>query len=132
MWISWYRGQEECPYGTLWCEKISLTNDSIRVLGVHFSYNLKLYVERNFIDCIKKLQDVIRVWSMRSLSLYGKIVIFKTLALSKTVYIACMSNIPTEIIKLAEQIHKHFIWNKKRPSIKHWLGTIHIWLGTIQ
>ena len=30
-----------------------------------------------------------------------------------------MSNIPTEIIKLVEQIHKDFIWNKKRPSIKH-------------
>ena len=54
-------------------------------------------------DCIKKFQDITRVWDMRLLSLYGKIVTFKSLVLSKIIYIAYMSN----------------IWYKKRPNIKH-------------
>ena len=54
-------------------------------------------------DCIKKLQDITRVWGMRLLSLCGKIVTFKPLVLSKIIYTASMSNVPKE----------------KRPNIKH-------------
>ena len=30
-----------------------------------------------------------------------------------------MSNIPKEMVKLIEKIHRDFIWDKKRPNIKH-------------
>ena len=86
-------------------KNVVLSTDSIRVLGVHFTYNTKLFNDRNFTECIKKLQNVIRVWGMRSLTLYGKVTIFKTLALSKIICISSMANIPNDIIKLIEQIH---------------------------
>lgn len=60
-------------------KNISLEESSVRILGVHFSYNDKLYIDKNFMDCIKKLRSVTQVWSMRFLTLYGKITIFKTL-----------------------------------------------------
>ena len=100
-------------------KNVSLITDSIRVLGVHFTYSTKLSIDRNFTECIKKLQNIIRVWGMRSLTLYGKVTIFKTLALSKVICIASMSNIPNDIVKLIEQIHLDFIWSNKRPNIKH-------------
>ena len=100
-------------------KNVSLVNGAIRILGVYFSYNQLLYTEKNFIDSLKKLQDVTKIWSMRSLSLYGKITIFKSLALSKVVYISSMANIPSEILKLIEDTHKSFIWSNKRPKIKH-------------
>ena len=100
-------------------KNVSLLHDTVRVLGVHFSYNQNLYIDRNFLCCINKLRDVIRAWGMRILSLAGKVVVFKTMALSKVIYIGCMSNIPNSIIKLLEKIHKDFIWDKKRPNIKH-------------
>ena len=62
-------------------------------------------------DCVKKLRQVTQVWSMRFLTLYGKITIFKTLALSKTIYISCMSWIPNSFIDMIERIHSDFIWN---------------------
>ena len=98
---------------------VSLCNDSIRVLGVHFTYCQKLFMDRNYVDSIKKLQNVLHVWAMRLLSLYGKILIFKSLALSKLISVASMSIVPSEIIKLVENIHRNFIWDKKRPNIKH-------------
>ena len=58
-------------------KNISLEESSVRILGVHFSYNDKLYIDKNFMDCIKKLRSVTQVWSMRFLTLYGKITIFK-------------------------------------------------------
>ena len=33
--------------------------------------------------------------------------------------IASMSTVLSDIIKLVENIHRNFIWDKKRPNIKH-------------
>ena len=30
-----------------------------------------------------------------------------------------MATVPADIIKLVENIHKDFVWDKKRPNIKH-------------
>ena len=100
-------------------KNVSLVNDTIRILGVHFSYNQILYKEKNFMESLKKLQDVTKIWSMRALSLYGKITIFKSLALSKVLYISSMATIPTDILNLIENTHKNFIWSNKRAKIKH-------------
>ena len=70
-------------------------------------------------DSFKKLKNVTNIWGSRALTLYGKITIFKSLALSKVLYIASMSTIPTEILNLIIDTHKSFIWNNKRPKIKH-------------
>ena len=50
---------------------------------------------------------------MRSLTLEGKIIVFKTLAISKIVYLSMMIKVPTEIIVELEKIQKRFI----RPTI---------------
>ena len=100
-------------------KNVSLLSECIRVLGVNFTYDSKLFNEKNYVDCIKKLQKVLHIWGMRFLSLYGKIIIFKSLAFSKIIYIASMANVPADIIKLLENIHKDFVWDKKRPNVKH-------------
>ena len=56
---------------------------------------------------------------MRQLTLNGKIVIFKTLAISKIVYISSISSMPDCILNELKSIHINFIWNNKRPKIKH-------------
>ena len=98
---------------------VSLTSNCIKILGANFTYDTKLFHEKNYVACIKKLQKILQVWGMRFLSLYGKIIIFKSLAFSKIIYIASMATVPADIIKLLENIHKDFIWDKKRPNIKH-------------
>ena len=100
-------------------KNVSLLTDCIRVLGVNFTYDPVLFNDKNYMDCIRKIQKVIQVWGMRFLSLYGKIVIFKSLVFSKIVYVASMATVPVDIIKLIENIHKDFVWDKKRPNIKH-------------
>ena len=66
---------------------IDLTTETIKILGVHFSYNQKLKTQKNFVKSITNMQNVLNLWRMRNITLQGKIVIFKTLALSKTVYL---------------------------------------------
>ena len=44
---------------------------------------------------------------------------FKSLALSKAIYISTIKNFPSRFIKILDDIHKDFIWNKLQPYIKH-------------
>ena len=46
-------------------KNVILLEDSISVLGVHFSYNHILLRDRNFVDVIKKIEAVLNVWKMR-------------------------------------------------------------------
>ena len=62
---------------------LDLKNDTLKILGTHFSYNEKLKEERNFYTTVTNIQRVLKIWKMRNLTLEGKIVIFKTLAIPK-------------------------------------------------
>ena len=88
---------------------VDLCKDTIKITGVHFSYNKTKQDEKNFLETITKIQNVLRIWRMRSLTLEGKIIVFKTLAISKIVYLSIMIKVPTEIIVELEKIQKQFI-----------------------
>ena len=100
-------------------KNINLTSDSIRVLGIHFSYDSRIREEKNFTGTIKKICNVLKVWKMRNLTLIGKIVIFKSLAISKIISTSYMSSVPTTVLNNLVTIQKDFIWDGKKPKIKH-------------
>ena len=56
---------------------------------------------------------------MRNLSIEDKIVVFKTLAISKLVYPVLLTVIPNHIIDKVIKIQKFFIWDDSFPKIKH-------------
>ena len=66
-------------------KSLDLTKESIKILGLHISYNRKLHDDINFSMTIKNVCNVMKLWRMRHLSLEGKITIFKSLALTETV-----------------------------------------------
>ena len=49
----------------------------------------------------------------------SKITIFKTLAISKVIHLALVTNVPHVIVDQLNKIQKDFIWNPKHPKIKH-------------
>ena len=57
---------------------------------------------------------------MRRLALEGKVIVFKTLVVSKIVFLSMISKLTTEIISELERIPKTFLWPSK-PKIK--IGT---------
>ena len=66
-------------------KSLDLTKESIKILGVDISYNKRFQDDINFCMTVKNICNVIKLWRMRHLSLEGKITIFKSLALSKSV-----------------------------------------------
>ena len=65
---------------------VHLVLDTIKIFGAHPSYNEKLKEERNICLMIANIQRVLKLWKRRSLTLEGKTLIFKTLALSKIIF----------------------------------------------
>ena len=100
-------------------ECIDLTKNSKKILVIHFSYNKKIENEENFIKLIKKIENVLKIWRTRSLTVQGKIAILKTLAISKDIHPAVVTNVPHAIIDQLNKIQKDFIWNRKHPKIRH-------------
>ena len=81
---------------------IHIRNEFIKTLGLYFSYN------QNIILLIANIQDILNLWRMRNLTLEGRMVVFKTLAISKIVFPKSSTKIPYQVIKELEKMQNLF------------------------
>ena len=88
---------------------IDLNIDTLKILGTHFSYNEKLKEEKNLYKILTDMQQVLKICKMR------KIVIFKTIAISKTVFQAFITTVPKHIVNELKRIQKAFLSNNSSP-----------------
>ena len=65
------------------------------------------------------MHGILKLWSMRNLSIEGKIVVFKTLTISKLFYLALLTVIPNHITDEVAKMQKKFIWHDSSPKITH-------------
>ena len=72
----------------------------------------------SFDDKLNKLENVLNLWSTRSLSLIGRINVVKTLAISKLVYNSSVLPPPKEFAKKVNERIFKFTWNYKPDKIK--------------
>ena len=98
---------------------IDLTEEVIRVLGVFFSYDKICSCKTTLEKTILNIEKILKMWRQRNLTLEGKIIIFKTLTLSKITFLAQVLEIPNQIIDTSQQIRKDFLWNSSSPKVKH-------------
>ena len=98
---------------------IDICNEAIKILGTYFSYNSRIKEECNFLKIVSNVQSVLNLWRYRNLTLEGRIVVFKSLAISKIVFQALIAPVPTHVIKALETIQTSFLWNNSNPKIKH-------------
>ena len=109
------KGVKMAPCGM---ECIDLRSDVIKILGIYFSRNKKLEQEKRFFNHTVKIQNIFKLWKQRNLSIEGRIVVFKSLAISKLTHLALVTEIPTSTINLLTKIQMEFIWKGKTPNIK--------------
>ena len=58
---------------------------------------------------ITNIENVLNLWRMRNYTLEGKIVIFKTLTLSKIVYLTLITSFSKQLIERMQKIQKTLI-----------------------
>ena len=98
---------------------VNLIKDCILILGCYHSYDNELANNKNYVTLLENIQSVLNLWSSRGLTIGGKILVFKTLGISKMQYLAQKAHVPRHIIEQLKCFHKKFLWNNRLPNIKH-------------
>ena len=83
---------------------IDLTTETIKILGVHFFYNQKLQIQKKFMESITNTQNVLNLRRMRNITQEGKMIIFKTLALYKNVYLTLITSFSKQLSEVIQKI----------------------------
>ena len=101
----------------VWC--VNLKTNTIKILGVHFSYNRGLESDENCRKYIIKIEKSLKLWRMWQLTIEGKIVIFKTLAILKVVHLALLKDLLSSTIAQLDRIQHQFMWRNRNFELKH-------------
>ena len=101
------------------CKWVSLTENTIKILGVHFGDNKTLTEKENFAELMVNCRCLLNIWKQRWLYLAGKIQVFKSLVASKPVFMAIMKIVPKNVIDAFQILQKEFIWSGKNPKLRH-------------
>lgn len=96
----------------------------IKVLGVYISYNKDEAIRVNFEDKISGLLRQLHWWKARNLSLTGKVLIIKNIALSKFALLASLIHIPQNYVDQVNTMIYNFLWNGKCDKVKRKVVTL--------
>ena len=97
--------------------EIKWDNNSIQALGIYFGYNKQEIEEKNWHEKIENIKKCLKFWNCRDLSLQGRVLIIKTLALSKVVYLINALTVPKWVINTLNKEFFSFLWRYKRDKI---------------
>ena len=116
IWNSRYLIPERGSSGSLWYALYIS-----KYLNNYFSYNKKLKGEKNVYNFLTDVQHILKKWKMRKLTLGGKIVVFKTIAISKTVFQSFITTVSKHIVNelTKMKIQKTFSGINSFPNIKY-------------
>ena len=112
IWLGKWEKNKSYPLQLKWL------HSPVRLLGIHVSYDEKGNNELNFNLKIRKLQTKLDMWRSRDLTLFGKVLITKSLGLSQLIYSASILNVPEDIASTVKTKLFSFLWKNKRDKIK--------------
>ena len=98
---------------------VNLNSGTIKILGVHFLCNKYLEQVKIFSEHIVKIESILKLWHMRQLTLEGRMMVFKSSAISKVMHFLLITKLHNNAIDLMYKIQKNFIWQGKKVKIKH-------------
>ncbi len=90
---------------------IKFTNDAVRCLGVYMGHNKAQCRKLNWDDKIEKMKIIFERWKSRHLTIFGKILIIKALAISKFIHTMSIICTPDDILKEIEKAIFKFLWD---------------------
>ena len=90
-----------------------------KILGVIFTTEVFDIWDVNINDTFTRVENVLKQWSKRKLTLLGRITIIKSLALAKFIHLLlALPNPPGDFIKRLERLFFKFLWNAGPDRIK--------------
>ena len=103
------------------CKELKLVweQGDFNVLGIVLNANLHNIIDTNYNEKVNGIKRLLGIWSKRSLTIFGKISVLKTLIIPKLNHLfSAIPNPDKAFIKNLEKIFFKFIWNKGNDKIK--------------
>ena len=118
MWDYRYWSSERGSGGSLWY--VLCRSEKWYIENIRYSLFLQRKTEKGkkHLKNCHKYSTSTENMENENLTLKGKIVIFKTLAISKTVFQSLISTVPRHITNELQRIQKVFLWKNSSPEIK--------------
>ena len=93
--------------------------EPFKILGVTFTPEVFDIWDQNATDVLKKVENIIKSWSRRKITLPGKITVIKSLAISKFVHLfLALPNPPGNLVQSLNKLFYKFLWNSGPDKIK--------------
>ena len=100
-------------------DKLCTTSNTIHVLGIDSIQDRKRIISSNFDPIIDNIKACLNIWSQRHLSLFSRIEVVKTLAISQLVYALTLLPSPnSDYLYQIERLLLQFIWSNKTAKIR--------------
>ena len=98
-------------------KNIKFSKDHIKILGVVIPIdgNYKDTITKNFNGKITTIKSILKKWEKRKLTLYGNVIILKSLIVPQLIYL--LTNLPNPNTKYFEEIEDiiiKFLWDGKK------------------
>ena len=106
----WIGSKIKTQYGNL---QVKWTQGPFKALGIWFDEDAEVMQELNIENKLGDISKLLRLWSWRDLSLIGKNMVVKSLAISKILYQCSCIPVAEDTKKKIQEIINEFIWDKK-------------------
>jgi exonuclease III len=88
----------------------------LKILGVFYSNTEGAQVDDNWLNKIKGMEKLVKVWDKRDLSIMGKIQVVKTFLLSQFIYVMQAVGLPDSVLVTITRIIYKFLWKRKMSN----------------
>ena len=92
---------------------IKFSDEPVKCIGLYIGHNKIKCYELNWDSKIRKMEREINHWKMRKLTLFGKILVLKSLAISKLIYNFSLLDIKDDTVKKLNKKIYDFVWHKR-------------------
>ena len=86
------------------------------MLGVWFTQDEKEMNHLKLNERLEKMKIIINFWTCRGLTVFGRVMILKTLVLSQIINICSVIYAPESFINHADDIFLEFLWGKIKDT----------------
>ena len=99
--------------------KLDWNQGPFKILGVTFTAEVFDIWDFNSNSVLNKVENIIKQWDRRKLTLFGRVTVIKSLALAKFIHLfLALPNPPGDLINTIDKLFFKFLWNGGPDRIK--------------
>ena len=106
-------------------EGVTVNESCVKTLGIYVGHNKKMCYDNNWTKTENDIEKLFESWKKRKLTIFGKVCVINTSAISKLIYVASILEYPDEnTIKLLNTKIFEFLWKRDRIKRNTMIGSI--------